>query len=101
MTSPHAHPSPSLRIAPDDLLALLAVARLGKYTAAATSMGVNHTTVSRRIAALEKAVGERVLAASPDGVGADPSRSSTAARRRGRGGRALLRRLHDGSGRSG
>ncbi|MGO1655286.1 MAG: LysR family transcriptional regulator [Brevibacterium yomogidense] len=67
MTSPHAHPSPSLRIAPDDLLALLAVARLGKYTAAATSMGVNHTTVSRRIAALEKAVGERVLAASPDG----------------------------------
>lgn len=67
MTSPHAHPSPSLRIAPDDLLALLAVARLGKYTAAATSMGVNHTTVSRRIAALEKAVAERVLTASPDG----------------------------------
>lgn len=67
MTSPHAHPSPSLRIAPDDLLALLAVARLGKYTAAATSMGVNHTTVSRRIASLEKAVGERVLTASPDG----------------------------------
>jgi DNA-binding transcriptional LysR family regulator len=30
-------------------------------------MGVNHTTVSRRIAALEKAVGDRVLAASPDG----------------------------------
>lgn len=67
MTSSHAQPSPSLRISPDDLLALLAVARLGKYTAAATSMGVNHTTVSRRIAALEKAVGERVLAASPDG----------------------------------
>lgn len=67
MTSPHAHHSPSLRISPDDLLALLAVARLGKYTAAATSMRVNHTTVSRRIAALEKAVGERVLAASPDG----------------------------------
>lgn len=60
-------PGAGLRIAPDDLLALLAVARLGKYTAAATSMGVNHTTVSRRIAALEKAVGERVLTASPDG----------------------------------
>src|SRR5699024_11750497 len=27
----------------------------------------NHTTVSRRIAALEKAVGDRVLTASPDG----------------------------------
>src|SRR5699024_1833940 len=76
MSSPHAQPPPSpgspapgagLRIAPDDLLALLAVARLGKYTAAATSMGVNHTTVSRRVASLEKAVGERVLTASPDG----------------------------------
>ena len=70
MQTPDASaPSPGagLRIAPDDLLALLAVARLGKYTAAAASMGVNHTTVSRRIAALEKAVGDRVLAASPDG----------------------------------
>ncbi|HJG79134.1 MAG TPA: LysR family transcriptional regulator [Brevibacterium senegalense] len=71
MQTPDASPAPAagagLRIAPDDLLALLAVARLGKYTAAAASMGVNHTTVSRRIAALEKAVGDRVLAASPDG----------------------------------
>jgi DNA-binding transcriptional LysR family regulator len=72
-SSPAGPPGPGpaagagLRIAPDDLLALLAVARLGKYTAAAASMGVNHTTVSRRIAALEKAVGDRVLAASPDG----------------------------------
>ena len=65
MQTPDASPAPAagagLRIAPDDLLALLAVARLGKYTAAAASMGVNHTTVSRRIAALEKAVGDRVL----------------------------------------
>jgi DNA-binding transcriptional LysR family regulator len=71
MQTPDASPAPAagagLRIAPDDLLALLAVARLGKYTAAAASMGVNHTTVSRRIAALEKAVGDRVLTASPDG----------------------------------
>lgn len=66
-TTPVPRPGAGLRIAPDDLLALLAVARLGKYTAAAASMGVNHTTVSRRIAALEKAVGDRVLAASPDG----------------------------------
>ena len=55
------------RIAPDDLLTLLTVARLGKYTAAAQVLGVNHTTVSRRIAALEKSVGEPVLASSPDG----------------------------------
>lgn len=57
----------SSRIAPDDLLTLLTVARLGKYTAAAHVLGVNHTTVSRRIAALEKSVGEPVLANSPDG----------------------------------
>lgn len=55
------------RIAPDDLLTLLTVARLGKYTAAAQVLGVNHTTVSRRIAALEKSVGEPVLTNSPDG----------------------------------
>ena len=58
---------PHHRISPDDLLTLLSVARLGKYTAAAASLGVNHTTISRRIAALEKAVGERVLTATPDG----------------------------------
>ncbi|PCC51813.1 MULTISPECIES: LysR family transcriptional regulator [Brevibacterium] len=55
------------QISPEDLLTLLAVARLGKFTAAAHSLGLNHTTVSRRIAALEKAYGERMLVASPDG----------------------------------
>src|SRR5699024_11299948 len=55
------------QLAPEDLLTLLAVARLGKFTAAAHSLGLNHTTVSRRIAALEKAYGERVLVASHDG----------------------------------
>lgn len=60
-------PGSSSQISPEDLLTLLAVARLGKFTAAAHSLGLNHTTVSRRIAALEKAYGERVLVASPDG----------------------------------
>ncbi|HSP52732.1 MAG TPA: LysR family transcriptional regulator [Cryobacterium sp.] len=46
---------------PDDLLILLAVARTGRFTTAADSLGVNHTTVSRRIAALEKALDGRVL----------------------------------------
>ncbi|WP_051297538.1 LysR family transcriptional regulator [Brevibacterium album] len=67
MTSSHAQAGAGPRIAPDDLLTLLAVARLGKYTAAAHSLGINHTTVSRRIASLEKAVGERVLAQAPEG----------------------------------
>ena len=46
----------------DDLLVLLAVGRTGKYTTAADELGLNHTTISRRIAALERAIGGRVLA---------------------------------------
>lgn len=45
----------------DALMTFLAVARLGRYTAAAESLGVNHSTVSRRISALESAMGGRVL----------------------------------------
>ena len=45
----------------DDLLILLAVGRTGRYTGAADALGVNHTTVSRRIAALEQTIGARVL----------------------------------------
>lgn len=55
------------QVNPDDLLVLLAVARLGRYSAAADVLGVNHTTVSRRISHLEKALGERVLVQTPDG----------------------------------
>lgn len=40
---------------------LLAVGRSGRYTAAANELGINHTTISRRIAALEQAIGGRVL----------------------------------------
>ncbi|EMY35370.1 LysR family transcriptional regulator [Arthrobacter crystallopoietes BAB-32] len=52
---------------PDDLLILLAVARSGRFTTAAEGLGLNHTTVSRRIAALEKALGGRVLAKTVGG----------------------------------
>lgn len=52
---------------PDDLLVLLAVARSGRFTTAAETLGLNHTTVSRRIAALEAALGGRLLARSPGG----------------------------------
>lgn len=45
----------------DDLLILLAVGRTGRYIGAAEALGVNHTTVSRRIAALEQSIGTRVL----------------------------------------
>lgn len=52
---------------PDDLLVLLAVARTGRFTTAAESLGLNHTTVSRRITALEKTLGGRVLAKTVGG----------------------------------
>ncbi|WP_258804654.1 LysR family transcriptional regulator [Pseudarthrobacter sp. NS4] len=52
---------------PDDLLVLLAVSRSAKFTTAAQTLGLNHTTVSRRIAALEKALGGRVLARATGG----------------------------------
>jgi DNA-binding transcriptional LysR family regulator len=46
----------------DDLLVLLAVGRSGRYVTAAEQLGINHTTISRRIAALEESIGGRVLA---------------------------------------
>jgi DNA-binding transcriptional LysR family regulator len=52
---------------PDDLLVLLAVSRSAKFTTAAQVLGLNHTTVSRRIAALEKALGGRVLSRAASG----------------------------------
>jgi DNA-binding transcriptional LysR family regulator len=58
-----AAPSPN----PHDLLVLLAVAHSGRFTTAAESLGLNHTTVSRRIAALEKTLGGRVLSRTVGG----------------------------------
>src|ERR1700694_549963 len=46
----------------EDLLVLLAVGRSGRYNTAAEELGLNHTTISRRIAALEQSIGGRVLA---------------------------------------
>ena len=45
----------------DDLLVLLAVSRTSRYSSAAEDLGINHTTISRRIAALENTLGGRVL----------------------------------------
>ncbi|MGE2690255.1 LysR family transcriptional regulator [Mycolicibacterium pulveris] len=56
MTAP-----PGRRPSADDLLVLLAVGRSGRYTTAAEELGLNHTTISRRIAALERSIGGRVL----------------------------------------
>ena len=55
-------PSSGRRPSADDLLVLLAVGRSGRYNIAAEELGLNHTTISRRIAALEESIGGRVLA---------------------------------------
>ncbi|MFS0733463.1 LysR family transcriptional regulator [Microbacterium sp. 1P10UB] len=52
---------------PQDLLVLLAVSRTGRFTTAAATLGLNHTTVARRISALETALGGRVLARTVGG----------------------------------
>src|SRR5881227_3239496 len=55
-------PTSARRPSADDLLVLLAVGRSGRYSTAAEELGLNHTTISRRIAALEQSIGGRVLA---------------------------------------
>ena len=51
----------------DDLRYLVAVANSGRLVAAATALGVDHTTVSRRIKSLEKTLGARLLERGADG----------------------------------
>ncbi len=53
----------------DNLKAFLAVARTGRLTAAAARLGADHTTVSRRIGALEHALRTKLFDRSPTGYG--------------------------------
>ncbi|SNS53819.1 LysR family transcriptional regulator [Rhodococcoides kyotonense] len=64
---PLGHPEHGRLPSADDLLILLAVGRTGRYNTAADDLGVNHTTISRRIAALEATLGGRVLTKSGSG----------------------------------
>lgn len=50
-----------------DLRFFLAVARAGRLTAAATRLGVEHSTVSRRLAALEATLGAQLFDRRPHG----------------------------------
>jgi molybdate transport repressor ModE-like protein len=52
----------------DDLRIFYAIVRAGSLTAAAHRMGVNQSTVSRRLAALERSLGARVLNRRAGGV---------------------------------
>lgn len=53
----------------DDLRVFLAVAKLGSLTRAAQTLGLSQPTVGRRIAALEKRTGSRLLERTPTGYG--------------------------------
>jgi DNA-binding transcriptional LysR family regulator len=56
----------------DDLLILLTVARSGRFTRAAEALGLNHVTVARRISALERALGGKLLTRSGSGWAPTP-----------------------------
>lgn len=51
----------------NDLRTFLAVARTGRLTAAASRLAMDHTTVARRVAALETGLGARLFDRSPHG----------------------------------
>lgn len=52
----------------DDLRVFLAAARAGRLILAAQRLGLDHTTVARRIGSLEKAIGARLMERSPRGI---------------------------------
>jgi DNA-binding transcriptional LysR family regulator len=51
-----------------DLRFFLAAVRAGSLGAAARELGVEHTTVSRRLAALEETLGSKLFVRTPDGL---------------------------------
>src|SRR6187397_157168 len=55
------HSAPMTTFAWDDLRHFLAFARAGSMQAAATALGVNQSTVQRRIAELEECVGHHLV----------------------------------------
>jgi DNA-binding transcriptional LysR family regulator len=62
-----------LPLAWDDLRTALFLARDGSVRSAARALGVSHSTVLRRIAALERAAGARLFERSPAGVELTPA----------------------------
>jgi DNA-binding transcriptional LysR family regulator len=57
----------------NDLRYLLAIARTGSLAGAARDLGVEHTTVGRRLAALEATLGARLFLRGPAGLSATPA----------------------------
>ncbi len=61
----------------DDLRVFLAVARVGSLSGAARSLGVNHSTVFRRIAGLEESLDVRLFERLPTGYALTPAGEET------------------------
>jgi DNA-binding transcriptional LysR family regulator len=57
----------------DDLRLFLAIARAGNLTAAAAQVGVNQSTMSRRLAALEEEAGQPLVERTPAGYVCTPA----------------------------
>lgn len=60
----------------DDLQSFLAVARAGKLTTAARALGIDHSTLSRRLAGLEQALAAKLFERSPTGYTLTPQGES-------------------------
>jgi DNA-binding transcriptional LysR family regulator len=67
----------------DDLRYVLAVATAGSLASAARTLGVNHTTVLRRVTAFEEHIGVRVFDRLPTGYVLTPAGEELAAAARG------------------
>lgn len=63
----------------DDLRCLLVAGREGSYAAAAQRLGMDATTVRRRVAALERSVGAQLVQRTPTGVTLTPAGQLAAA----------------------
>src|SRR5215831_17650666 len=57
----------------DDLRVFLAVHQLGSHKRAGRLLGIDPTTVGRRLAALESALGARLFVRTPERVAATPA----------------------------
>ena len=57
----------------DDVRLFLAVAREGRLQAAGRALGLDHSTIARRVSGLEAAMGARLIDRSPRGVVLTPA----------------------------
>jgi DNA-binding transcriptional LysR family regulator len=63
----------------DDIRFFLAVSREGSLSGAARTLDVGHVTVARRVGFLEKRLGVKLVARTPDGLALTPSGPSALA----------------------